>query len=201
MDSLHVTLTTFGIICTAIAIGFIGQRVLREHHLDSKTQDAVKLATGVIATLAALVLGLLVASGKQGFDTRGSEARTFVINLTLIDRSMRLYQPPLDTERKELAKFATDMRDKLWNEESKLSINDVLSQLDHIRNKFRNLEPQTLQDKSLKDRYMSLSDGLILAANELLQDGNDIPPAFVVIVDAWLAIIFLGFGSSRPSTG
>ena len=198
MDSLHVTFTTFGIICAAIASGFILRRLLHEHHLSPQTQDAVKLATGIIATLAALVLGLLVASGKQGFDSRAAEARTFVINLTLLDRSMRLYQPPLTEERTAMAKFAEDMRDKLWNEDSRLGNNDALSQLDQIRNKFRNLDPQTLQDQSLKARYMSLSDGLILAANELLQDGNDIPPAFVVIVDAWLAIIFLGFGLFAP---
>jgi hypothetical protein len=57
MDSLYVTLTTFAIVCGGAMLGFIIKRSLREHHLAPQTHDSVKLATGVVATLTALVLG------------------------------------------------------------------------------------------------------------------------------------------------
>jgi hypothetical protein len=202
MDSIHVTLATFAVICVGAIAGFFLKNYLREHHLTSQTQDSVKVATGVVASMTALVLGLLVASAKSGFDARAAEARTFVINVTLLDRSMRLYQPPLDAERQALTKFARDMRDKLWNERSTLVTSQVMSELDQVRNKFRNLDPQTLQDKSLKDRYMSLSDTLILSANELLeQDAVTVPIQMVIIVDAWLALTFFGFALFAPLNG
>lgn len=199
MDSVNVTLTAFVLICGGALLGFLVRRCLKEHHVEPRTQEAVKVATGVVASMTALVLGLLVASAKSGFDAHAAEARTFVINVTLLDRSMRLYQPPLDTERQSLTKFAKDMRDKLWNEKSTLTNGQVMSELDQVRNKFRNLDPQTLQDKSLKDRYMSLSDTLILSANELLlQDAVTVPIQMVVIVDVWLALTFFAFALFAP---
>jgi len=199
MDSGEVTIGAFAVICGGAALGFLVRRFLREHHLEPRTQDAVKVATGVVASMTALVLGLLVASAKGGFDTHAAEARTFVINVTLLDRSMRLYEPPLTDERKELAKFAADIRDKLWNPQSTLGTNQILHELDHIRNRFRNLDPQTLQNKSLKGRYMSLSDTVVLAANELLlQEPVSVPIQLIVIVDIWLAITFFAFALFAP---
>jgi hypothetical protein len=199
MDSVNVTAAAFVVICGGAILGFMTRRILREHHVDPKTQDAVKVATGVVASMTALVLGLLVASAKSGFDGHAADARKFVINITLLDRSMRLYQPPLTQERAALTQFARDMRDKLWNEKSTLENRNIMSQLDQIRNKFRNLDPQTLQDKSLKDRYMSLSDTLILTANELLlEEPVTVPVQMIVIVDIWLAVTFFAFALFAP---
>jgi len=204
MDSLYVTLTTFAIICGGAMLGFIIKGYLREHHLAPQTHDSVKLATGVVATLTALVLGLLIGSAKQSFDARAGEARTFAINLTLLDRSMRLYEPPLIEEEKSLVKFSKAMRDQLWGFGAATTVTnvEVLSQLDQARNEFRRLDPQTLQNKALKDRYMKLSDTLILAANELLQlDQAPIPAHMIGIVDGWLALIFIGFALFAPFNG
>ncbi len=199
MDSLHVTLAAFAVIYGGALLGFLAKHLLSEHHLTSQSQDSVKVATGVVASMTALVLGLLVASAKSGFDARAAEARTFVINLSLLDRSMRLYQPPLAVERQDLANFAKAMRRQMWDENTNVSDAEVLSQLDQVRNKFRTLDPQTMLDKSLKDRYMSLSDTLILAADELLQlDESTIPIQMVVIVDGWLAVTFFAFALFAP---
>jgi hypothetical protein len=58
-----VCLITFGCLVGAVLIG-IGLRRLLEPHLSGDTKDAVKLATGFLATMAALVLGLLISSAK-----------------------------------------------------------------------------------------------------------------------------------------
>jgi hypothetical protein len=199
MDSLHVTAAAFVVICGGALLGFVVRRFLRDHHVEPRTQDAVKVATGVVASMTALVLGLLVASAKSGFDAHAAEARTFVINVALLEHSMRLYEPPLAAERQQLVSFAREMRDKLWNETSTVTSEQILSHLDQIRNKFRSLDPQTLQDKSLKDRFMSLSDTIVLAANQLLlQDAVSVPLQMVVIVDVWLAITFFAFALFAP---
>jgi len=46
--------------------------VLPENHLSADTKDTVKLAMGLVATMTALVLGLLVASAKGSYDTQRS---------------------------------------------------------------------------------------------------------------------------------
>lgn len=198
MRSIGVTLIAFAIICAASFVGFALKKCLREHHLTPSTQDAVKLATGIVATLAALVLGLLIASAKQTYDTRVAEVHTFVINLTLLDRSMRQYEPPLTKEREALAGFARDVRTRLWGRHRDVHA-DVLAELDAVRNAFRDLDPKTPRNKSLHDRYMGLSATLVLAANELLlSDEGKVSGTIVVIVDVWLAVIFVGFALFAP---
>jgi hypothetical protein len=199
MDSVNVTATAFAVICSGAVLGFIVKQYLREHHVETRTQDAVKVATGVVASMTALVLGLLVASAKSGFDTHVAEVRALVVNITLLDRSLRGYEPPLNVERQALAKFTSDLRDRLWNQKSTLTNEQVMSELDHVRDKFRHLDPQSLQDKSLKDRLLSLSDTVILTANELLlQEPASVPIQMIVVVDLWLAITFFAVALFAP---
>ncbi|HEX4069627.1 MAG TPA: hypothetical protein VHX68_00595, partial [Planctomycetaceae bacterium] len=58
--------------CTFVgALAGMGLRaVLPEHHVSPESKDVVKLGMGLIATLAALVLGLLIASAKSSFDAQ-----------------------------------------------------------------------------------------------------------------------------------
>jgi hypothetical protein len=198
VDSVHVTLTTFAVILGGATLGFVLRKCLQERHLSSQTQDVVKLATGVIATLTALVLGLLIATAKQTFDARVAQVRTFTINLTMIDHSMRLYEPPLNEARAALAKFATSIRDRLWGPDPTPHA-DLMLQIDYIRNVFRQLDPHSLQNESLKARFMALSDVIVLSADELLEsDDAGIPVQIIEIVDGWLGIIFLGFALFAP---
>jgi hypothetical protein len=60
--------------------------VLPAHHLNSDSKDAIKLATAVVATLAALALGLLVASAKTSFDTADTQLRNSTARTVLLDR-------------------------------------------------------------------------------------------------------------------
>lgn len=198
MRGVGLTVVAFIVICAGAFAGFSLKRCLPRHHLDALTQEAVKLATGIVATLAALVLGLLIASAKQTYDARVAQVHTFVINLTLLDRAMREYEPPLTEERHAVAKFARDMRTRLWGPHRDPHA-DVLSEFDAVRNAFRDLDPKTPHNKSLHDRYMGLSATLILAADELLEsDDAAISGTIVVIVDAWLAVIFMGFALFAP---
>ena len=58
----------FGCIFSGMLIGMFIRSVLPEHHLSEESKDAVKLGIGMIATLAALVLGLLIATARGSFD-------------------------------------------------------------------------------------------------------------------------------------
>ena len=64
---------TIGLICAGCIfggalLGLLLQGLLPEHHLRDTSKDTVKVAAGMIATLSALVLGLLVGSAKSSFD-------------------------------------------------------------------------------------------------------------------------------------
>ena len=66
--SAIVFVSVFGGALAGIAL----RAILPEHHLSSESKDVVKLSMGLVATMSALVLGLLVASAKSSYDTQGT---------------------------------------------------------------------------------------------------------------------------------
>ena len=87
--------------------GMFIRAALPEHHLTKETEDVIKLATGLIATLAALVMGLLIASARSSFDTKDSELRQFSANLILLDRQLAHYGSETKDARDLLRRYKT----------------------------------------------------------------------------------------------
>jgi flagellar biosynthesis component FlhA len=69
LSSTAISLITFVCIFGGALVGLFLSTVLPKHHLSDKTMDAIKVGTGLIGTLAALVLGLLISSAISSFDT------------------------------------------------------------------------------------------------------------------------------------
>ena len=68
MSSFSIASLCAACIFGGSLLGMKLQRLLPGHHLSKEMQDLVKLSAGTIATLTALVLGLLVSSAKSSFD-------------------------------------------------------------------------------------------------------------------------------------
>ena len=64
-----ISVILFACLVGAALLGRRVHRYLPEDHLSADSRDAVKLAMGLVATMTALVLGLLVSSAKGGYDT------------------------------------------------------------------------------------------------------------------------------------
>jgi hypothetical protein len=77
----------------AILIGRVLRRLLPEPHLSADTKDSVKLAVGLVATMAALLLGLLVSSAKGSYDTERNQVIQMAAKVTFLDRVLTLYGP------------------------------------------------------------------------------------------------------------
>jgi len=69
VSSLVISLVAFACIFGGMLLGMFLRKILPGHHVSDESKDAVKLGIGMIATPAALVLGLLIASAKGNFDT------------------------------------------------------------------------------------------------------------------------------------
>lgn len=68
MNTWLLALLAFACICGGIIVGLAVQRALPDHHLGADARDVVKLVSGLLATLSALVLGRLIASAKGTYD-------------------------------------------------------------------------------------------------------------------------------------
>src|SRR5262249_11456481 len=97
--------------------GLFLHRVLPEHHRSKETQDVVKLGMGMVASMAALVLGLLVASAKGAYDTRRSELIQLSASAVILDRVLAHYGPGAGTAREQLRRTLAVFAHRIWPEE------------------------------------------------------------------------------------
>jgi len=89
---MTISLITFVCIFGGALVGLFLSTVLPKHHLSDKTMDAVKVGTGLIGTLAALVLGLLISSAISSFDTVNTELKQCGAKIILLDRTLARYE-------------------------------------------------------------------------------------------------------------
>jgi hypothetical protein len=89
-----------------VVAGGVAGRLIRarlpSHHLDSATNDMIKLGIGFLATLTALVMGLLVSSAKSSFDAKGELIRNAAVQILQLDGSLRRLGPPADSLRDQV---------------------------------------------------------------------------------------------------
>ena len=93
MNTTLTALVVFGCLVGAVLLGRVVRRLLPEHHLTADSRDTIKLAMGLVATMTALVLGLLVSSAKSSYDTKRSEVIEMAAKVAFFDRVLTNYGP------------------------------------------------------------------------------------------------------------
>ena len=114
-----MTAWLIGAIVFACAFGgaLLGMRlrgILPQTDLGEDSKDAVKLGMGLVATMAALVLGLLVATAKGSYDEQKRGLNEISANLILLDSALALYGPEALPARHRLRTIVADGLKKIW---------------------------------------------------------------------------------------
>jgi len=118
MSPLALSSVIFLLLVAGILIGSLLNRALPEHHLSKESQDVVRLGVGLIATIGALVLGLLIAAAKGNFDTQSAQVRQITADVILLDKLLAQYGPQATPIREELRATLGPFVEKLWREKS-----------------------------------------------------------------------------------
>ena len=96
MSPLVTSLIAFAIIFGGALLGMFMRKRLPGHHLSGDTKDVVRLGTGLIGTIAALVLSLLISSASSTYQNQSTEVEQLTANVAL-DRTLALYGSETDT--------------------------------------------------------------------------------------------------------
>jgi hypothetical protein len=99
-----------------IFLGILLRRVLPEQHLSKDSQDVVRLGVGLIATMAALVPGLLIAAAKSSFDSQNTQIRQITADLILLDDLLAQYGPEARPIREQMRNSIAPFADRPWRE-------------------------------------------------------------------------------------
>ena len=94
-------------------LGLLLRFVLPDHHRTSESKDVVKLGMGLLATMAALVLSLLISSAKGSYDTQSTEVTQLAANVALLDRVLAHHGPEAKDARDLLRHSVTRALDQM----------------------------------------------------------------------------------------
>src|SRR5262245_11732934 len=116
MAPIMISIVAFVLALLGVLLGRFIQRILPEGHLSSDSKEVVKLSMGVVATLAALVLGLLVASAKSTYDARQNEISQITAYVILLDNLLAKYGEEARPARATLRRAIPPVVDRIWQE-------------------------------------------------------------------------------------
>ena len=195
MDSTVVGALVFAVLFGAGLLGVRVRAALPEDHLSAETKDAVKVGMGLVATMAALVLGLLVASTKGAYDTQKGEVTQMAAKIVFLDRVLANYGSESAESRDLLRRSVGSAINHMWPNK-KLShaaeLDPSESSGEVFFNSIQKLSPQNDVQRSLKSQVTQIATDLGQMRWLLFeQTESSISLAMLIILIAWLAIIFM----------
>jgi hypothetical protein len=198
-----IFLLSVGCIFGGALLGLLLSSVLPERHLRDNSKDTVKVVAGTIATLAALVLGLLVGSAKNSFDALNTEITQSSTKVILLDRALAAYGPETKEAREQLRHGVITLIDTFWPEEkteaSGFAAFERTNKIETLQGKLRELTPATEAQRQLLSQAQQISSDLVQSRWLVIEQAQSVLPLpFLVVLLFWLSMLHLSFGLFAP---
>ena len=161
MNSLLTSSVVFATIIAGILFGIALRRVLPQDHLGQDAKDSVRLAIGLVVTMAALVLGMLVPSAKTYYDGQKSKIAQMSAEIILLNDSLTVFGPEAKTTRLEARHFVEDAADRIWPKEKSRAFElRPTNKGDAVTLQLQLLRPKNAEQVAAKAQIASLVEKL-----------------------------------------
>jgi hypothetical protein len=204
MSSLTVSCIVFGCVFGGVLLGMLLRAILPEKHLSTETKGLVQLGMGLIGTMTALVLGLMIASAKSSFDTQRNGLAQLSGNIIFLDRILRRYGDESNDAREYLRASVADMLERTWPSEYPRpdrteAKSGTEGRYEALYDKIEGLTPRNESQRALQAQALKIA-GDTAQARWLLfaQKGGSIPTPFLVVMVSWLTLLFMSFSMFAP---
>jgi len=201
MVPVAVGLLAFGLALAGILLGSVMHRTFKGQ-LSPDSKEVVKLSLGVLATLAALVLGLLVAGAKTTYSARESEINQITADVILLDSLLAKYGEGAQAARASLRQAISPMVDQIWREHSapQSAPFKATAEAEAFYQQVQQLQPSNDIQRGLKQRISEVTLDLAQARLLLFSHlGSSIPFPFLAVLLLWMTILFAGFSLMAPA--
>jgi hypothetical protein len=178
---------------------------LPSHHLDGDSRDIIKLATGLIATMTALVLGLVIATAKGTFDKVDSALEDSSADILAMDRALARYGPEAAPLRQEIRDAVALRIAEVWPEDGSVGLpmdSTDAGRPERIIDSIRDLSPASELQRAMQAEALELGDTVLKERWLIYERGTSaIEEPFLVVLVCWLTLIFTSFGLFSPRHG
>ena len=196
MNSIVLSGGIFLLMTAGIYLGSLLRKTLPQHHLSKESQDVIRLGVGLIATMAALVVGLLIASAKSSFDTQSGQVRQITADIILLDMLLSQYGPEAQPIREKIRVVIPQFADRIWREKAVAAKTPFETNVnaEAIYLSIQTLPAKTDLERSSQSRAAQITTDI--AQTRLLlfaETDNSFPLPFLGVLTLWLVIIFASF--------
>lgn len=206
MNANTVALITFVLTFGAAWLGTVISSKLPKSHLGKESQDVVRLGMGLVATMTALLLGLVTAAAKGSFDSQDASIRSGAVSLLTLDRHLARYGPETQPIRELLRTAVARSVDSTWPTHvapvATSGDSNSTPAAERVQNMILALEPGSDTQRWLKSEALRLSDEVVKTRWRIVSRGSGaVPRMFLVVVIFWLTATFGSFGLFAPRNG
>ena len=172
-------------------------------HLNDHAKDVIRLGTGLVATISALVLGLLISSANTSFEAQRNEVRQMAANFILLDQLLDRYGPETRPIRQMIRAGIEPLVVQLWGELSAPGPQPMADEPSgnavHAYIAIHELAPKTDTQRSLKAQAIQTATDIQRSRLMLFERAHaGIPTPFLVVLIFWLTMIFVSFSLFTP---
>ena len=198
-------LIVFGAQMSGWVLGRAMRARLPHEHLTSATRDAVILAIGVVATLSALVLSLMISSAKTSYDADRLAVAEVAAGVLMIDRALAHYGPESKPARDALRELTGLAATEISTEPpagTQVTSGPPLPHITKLQSLILVLSPVDDSQRWAKTRALGLTTDLE-RSRVLLAERSDgsIPLLFLIVLMIWLATLYLSWAIFAPANG
>ena len=194
-------LLVFAVLAAAALFSLWLSPRLPEHYRSAETTSNLRLGMGVIATIAAVVLGLLLNGVKGHFDLTDREVQALGADLIVLDRTLRFYGPDAAHARDLLARYTVRVMEGTFPSSGHAPIvddqvaEDLLNQTEQA---ILSLQPHP-QEPDFKEQALTQVRSIVRRRQMLIaESGSVVSLPIVVAVTLWLGLVFASFGYNAP---
>ena len=205
MKDILIGVVVFAIMFGAALFGMFLGKILPTQHMSTDSRDAVRIVMAMLATLSAVVLGLLTGSSISSLGEKEAELRSAGVQFIMLDRTLAEYGPETAKSRALLKQILAERIGQIWPEEDGAVSLTALGSgagINLVQRDLFALTPHTEQQRWLRSNALQNTNTIAESRwTTVEQIGSRFPWAFFIIVVAWLAVIFASFGLFAPRNG
>ena len=159
-NPLIIGCTVFLILLAGAFASWTIKQRLPEHHLTDDTKSLVSVSMAVVATVSALVLGLLISNANTSFRALGGDVTTLSAQILRLDNILRRYGPDTYPARETLRQYAEQKTADLFPDDGadvRLDNPSTYELLQRLEDSVLELKPANPRDQWWLDQAMTLA--------------------------------------------
>jgi len=201
MSSIAITSIVFACAFGGALLGIFLRTALPSHHLTPESKGVVNAGMGLVATLAALVLGLLIASAKSSYDAQSTELTEMSAKVVFLDRVLAHYGPETKEAREVLRSSIVRVLDQMWSKDhaGPAQLGPSSAGAEVLVDKIQGLSPKDDAQRSMQVQAMSIVMALGQTRWLMYEQGaTSVSMPLIIVLTFWITALFVSFGLFAP---